>query len=55
MMAGVVLALAAGPVVLWRRKVTPLIPLFAVYCVIMPIVILFVALQIAWRYGKVEF
>ena len=55
MMVGIVLALAAGPVVLWKRKATPLIPLIAVYCVIMPIAILFVALQIAWRHGKVEF
>lgn len=51
---GTVLAIAAGPFILWRRGRQPIVPIAAVYSVLMFIVLLFIAFNIAWRKGMVD-
>jgi hypothetical protein len=51
---GTVLAIAAGPWILWRRGRQPLIPVSAIYIVLMLIVLLFIAFNIAWMKGTVD-
>ena len=51
---GLLAAMAAGPIVLWKRRVAPLIPIIAIYCAIMPLLLLFMAFQIAWWHGRVD-
>jgi hypothetical protein len=53
-MAGVVLALASGPLILWARRRQPIIPIAAIYCVVMFVVLIFINFVIAWNRGQVE-
>lgn len=49
-----VLSIGAGPYFLWRRGRQPIIPIAAIYSVVMFIVLLFIAFNIAWRHGTVD-
>lgn len=51
---GVLLSIAAGPVVMWRRAVKPLIPIAAVFCVLMVVALLFISFDIAWTLGRID-
>jgi len=51
---GVLVSIALGPVVLWRRGTRPLIPIASIYCVLMFFVLVFIGFDIAWRLGKVD-
>jgi len=51
---GVLVSIAAGPIVLWRRGTRPLIPIASIYCVLMFFVLLFISFDIAWRLEKVD-
>lgn len=53
-LVGTVLAIAAGPLILWRRGRQPIIPIAAIYSVLMFIVLLFIAFNIAWGKGTVD-
>jgi hypothetical protein len=52
--AGVLASIAAGPLILWRRGTQPLIPISAVYCILMLIVLWFVYFNLAWARGMVD-
>lgn len=51
---GLGLSIAAGQLILWRRGVQPLIPISAVYFVVMCIVLLFIDFNLAWTKGLVD-
>lgn len=53
-MAGVALSILAGPFILWLRGTKPLIPVAAIYCVVMLIVLLFINFTLAWSKGSVD-
>jgi hypothetical protein len=53
-LVGMLLSIAAGPVILWRRGTQPLIPIASIYCVVMFFVLIFVQFSIAWRLGLVD-
>lgn len=51
---GIALSIAAGPSILWWRGTQPIIPISAVYCVLMLFVLLFIHFNLAWGKGLVE-
>ncbi len=53
-LVGVALSILAGPWILWRRGTQPLIPIAAIYCVVMVIVSLFINFNLAWSKGLVD-
>ncbi len=52
---GIVLSVAVGPLILWYRGRQPLVPVAAIYIVVMLVALLFVHFNLAWRLGLVEF
>jgi hypothetical protein len=48
-------SIAAGIFVLARRQRSKLIPIAAIYCVVMIAALIYVAFLIAWYRGRVEF
>lgn len=48
-------AVAAGPLYLWRRGRQPIVPIAAVFCVVMLMVVFAVDFVIAARRGGLEF
>ena len=52
--AGMVLSIGAGPLILWRRGTQPLIPISAVYAIVMFIALSLVYFQLAWGRGLVD-
>lgn len=53
-LAGVMASIALGALILWRQRIRPLIPVVAIYCVVMAVIVAFIAFQLAWRRGLVE-
>jgi len=53
-LAGMALSIAAGPLILWRRGTQPIIPIAAVYCVVMFLVLLLIDFNLAWSKGLVD-
>jgi hypothetical protein len=51
---GVLFAIACGPLFLWKRGRQPIIPIAAIYSVLMFFAILFAAFVIAFRQGRVD-
>ncbi len=51
---GTVIAIAVGPFILWRRGRQPIVPIAAIYSVLMFIVLLFIGFNIAWGKGMVD-
>lgn len=51
---GAAIAIAAGPIYLWRRGRQPIIPIAAVYCVVMFFVLLAADFVVAFRRGQVD-
>jgi hypothetical protein len=51
---GIAVAIAAGPYFLWRRGRQPIIPIAAIYSVLMFFAILSLYFVIAWRSGRVD-
>ena len=51
---GVVVSIAAGPVILWRRGTQPIVPIAAIYCVVMFFVLLLIDFNLAWGKGLVD-
>lgn len=51
---GLALSIACGPYFLWRRGRQPIIPIAAIYSVVMFFVILFVYFVVAFRAGRVD-
>lgn len=54
MAVGLLLAWAAGPVVLWRRRGEPFIPVAAIFVVLMSIILLVMVFGIAASHGMVD-
>lgn len=53
-LVGVGLAIAAGPLFLWRRGPQPMIPIASIYCVVMLCLLFVVDFVLAFRHGKVD-
>jgi hypothetical protein len=51
---GIALSIACGPYFLWKRGRKPMVPITAVYSVLMFFAILIVYFAIAWRFGRVD-
>ena len=51
---GVALAIACGPYLLWRRGRQPIVPIAAIYSVLMFFAILFAYFVIEFRAGRVD-
>ena len=51
---GLALSIAAGPGILWWRGIQPLVPIVAVYCVVMFLLLLLINFNLAWSRGLVD-
>ena len=53
-LVGLALSIAAGPAILWLRGTRPLVPISAVYCVLMFFVLMFIGFNLGWAKGLLE-
>lgn len=51
---GLAVSIAAGPFILWLRGRQPIIPIAAIYSVLMFLVLLFIDFNLAWGRGLVD-
>jgi hypothetical protein len=51
---GVALSIACGPYFLWRRRRGPIIPISAIFSVLMFFAIFVLAFLISWTSGRVD-